>query len=231
MSAASLCLRLSPHTTVHLYEKNTWLGGKLRRIKLGDQFADLGPSIFTLPQIWESYRSMCQSFPSAPPLAPLQLNRISGLGAFASEELIFELPPQTEVFKEAWQNYFRKHVQNEQLIVSLMSQSPSSLASAWKACQLLWRLGGSLTVERVLRREGYSSTAFRDALAIHSLNAGLSPKESFSLFASLPALLAKSGVFIPEGGMYELVSLFEKDLQPLGHALPCIAVLKSKLSI
>ncbi len=38
---------------VSVYEKNTYLGGKLARIQLGEYHFDAGPSLFTLPQLVE----------------------------------------------------------------------------------------------------------------------------------------------------------------------------------
>jgi phytoene desaturase len=44
----------------------------------------------------------------------------------------------------------------------------------------------------------------REVIAIHTLNAGVSPQQTLALYASMPAIMAKDGVWVPEGGVNEL---------------------------
>ena len=45
----------------------------------------------------------------------------------------------------------------------------------------------------------------REVIAIHTLNAGVSPSRTPALYASMPAVMAVDGVWVPEGGVYEIV--------------------------
>ena len=45
----------------------------------------------------------------------------------------------------------------------------------------------------------------REVIAIHTLNAGVGPARTPALYASMPAVMARDGVWIPRGGVYELV--------------------------
>jgi phytoene desaturase len=44
----------------------------------------------------------------------------------------------------------------------------------------------------------------RDIIAIHTLNAGVSPNQTLALFATMAAVMADEGVFVPTGGVYEI---------------------------
>jgi phytoene dehydrogenase-like protein len=50
----------------------------------------------------------------------------------------------------------------------------------------------------------------KEIVAIHTLNAGVAPNRTPALYASMPAIMAKDGVFVPEGGVYEVVLSLEK---------------------
>jgi phytoene desaturase len=44
----------------------------------------------------------------------------------------------------------------------------------------------------------------KDVIAIHTLNAGVAPDQTLALFASMAAVMATDGVFVPKGGVYEI---------------------------
>lgn len=218
LAMASLCLRLDEEVNLTLFEANTWLGGKLRRIHLGDQVADLGPSIFTLPQIWNKFRGTASEFCPQRMMKDLDLVRMDGLGSFVNSRMNFALPPPPGgPLQRDWTRYMKKHSQNEKLILDLMTMDPSDWRASLLALRLLKRYGGHLNVEAVLRSEKFSQEVLTEALSIHSLNSGVSPRSAFAIFASIPALMAQSGVYIPKGGMSELVNLLESDLKSFGH--------------
>jgi phytoene desaturase len=44
----------------------------------------------------------------------------------------------------------------------------------------------------------------REVISIHTLNAGVGPNKTLALFASMPAVMAADGVWVPTGGVNEL---------------------------
>jgi phytoene dehydrogenase-like protein len=50
----------------------------------------------------------------------------------------------------------------------------------------------------------------REIIAIHTLNAGVAPQRTPALYASMPAVMAKDGIWVPEGGVYEIVRSLAK---------------------
>jgi phytoene desaturase len=44
----------------------------------------------------------------------------------------------------------------------------------------------------------------RDIIAIHTLNAGVAPDQTLAIFATMSAVMADEGVFVPTGGVYEI---------------------------
>jgi phytoene desaturase len=44
----------------------------------------------------------------------------------------------------------------------------------------------------------------KEVIAIHTLNAGIAPERTLALYATMPAVMAREGIFVPEGGVYEI---------------------------
>lgn len=54
LGGLATALTLSPHMEVHLIEKNTHLGGKMKKMTLGDHTFDFGPNTLTMPHyFWQ----------------------------------------------------------------------------------------------------------------------------------------------------------------------------------
>jgi phytoene dehydrogenase-like protein len=56
----------------------------------------------------------------------------------------------------------------------------------------------------------------REIIAIHTLNAGVAPTRTPALYASMPAVMATDGVWVPEGGVYEIVLSLAKLARSVG---------------
>ena len=52
---ASAALLASKGHQVDVFEQNSWLGGKSRRIELNGSYVDTGPSLFTFPGVWQKF--------------------------------------------------------------------------------------------------------------------------------------------------------------------------------
>jgi phytoene dehydrogenase-like protein len=75
---------------------------------------------------------------------------------------------------------------------------------------LLGVYGTKLTTKSYLNTLQWLPDGLREVIAIHTLNAGVSPARTPPLFASMPAVMASEGVWVPEGGVYEMVVALER---------------------
>ena len=75
---------------------------------------------------------------------------------------------------------------------------------------MLRTYGTKLTTRGYLGGLPWLPEGLREIIAIHTLNAGVSPSRTPALYASMPAIMATDGVWAPEGGIYEVVLALEK---------------------
>ena len=76
--------------------------------------------------------------------------------------------------------------------------------------RLLRIYGVKLTTRSYLDGLHWLPERLREIIAIHTLNAGVAPTRTPALYASMPAIMAVDGVFVPEGGVYEIVLSLER---------------------
>ena len=76
--------------------------------------------------------------------------------------------------------------------------------------RLLRLYGTRMTTRSYLDSLGWLPEGLREVIAIHTLNAGVGPARTPALFASMPAIMAVDGVWVPEGGVYEIVRALVK---------------------
>ena len=84
------------------------------------------------------------------------------------------------------------------------------LSSDWKDPRIRPVLGRMVSLARLTAKGYLDSLAWlpeglKEIIAIHTLNAGSSPQRTPALYAAMPAVMATEGVWVPEGGPYELV--------------------------
>jgi phytoene desaturase len=74
----------------------------------------------------------------------------------------------------------------------------------------------------------------REVIAIHTLNAGVSPRHTLALYASMPAMMARDGVWVPEGGVNEIPLALQRLALRAGAEVrtgePVIAVAKGRVT-
>lgn len=187
--------RRHPDSEVTLFEKQPWLGGKLRRIEIAGQTADIGPSIFTFPSLWQSYLKKLSFDASS-----LKFRRLDGLGDFVFSDGRIVSIPQTS---SDWSTYLERFSKDVSIVRRLMEESPISGIPY----VLRYTLKHGLHVRSALKF--MRSSELYPVIAIQSLNSGLNIDEAMSVFASIPAAVHEEGVWIPEGGMYEIVRFLE----------------------
>ncbi len=86
LSAAALLA--SRGHQVDVFENNSWLGGKSRRIELAGSYVDTGPSLFTFPGVWQKFLANYDQnlgYKASDDLANLELINLPSLAPITSK--------------------------------------------------------------------------------------------------------------------------------------------------
>jgi len=215
LTAAALLARAGHDVTV--LESNDWIGGKSRRLEIGGQRIDTGPSLITFPAVWDELMRRYDALGAngAPSGAGdaggdssagrLQLRRLPEVGRYFYGGQTVTLPVEEgHPWRAAWERFDREHGGLGPQITSLLTADPIG-PKALPAVGALARLYGTrITTKRFLDALTWMPEGLREVIAIHTLNAGVPPTRSLALYASMPAVMARDGVWVPEGGVYEL---------------------------
>ena len=215
LTAAALLARAGHDVTV--LEGNDWVGGKSRRLEVGGQRIDTGPSLVTFPAVWDElmrrYDALGAGDASSKAVdargdssaGQLHLRRLPEVGCYFYRGQTVTLPVEEgHPWRAAWERFDREHGGLGPQITSLLTSDPID-PKALPAVGALARLYGTrLTTKRFLDALTWMPEGLREVIAIHTLNAGVPPTRSLSLYASIPAVMARDGVWVPEGGVYEL---------------------------
>ena len=215
LTAAALLARAGHDVTV--LDGNDWVGGKSRRLEVGGQRIDTGPSLVTFPAVWDQlmrcYDALGASGASSgagdaggdSSVGQLHLRRLPEVGRYFYGGQTVTLPVEEgHPWRAAWERFDREHGGLGPQITSLLTADPTD-PKTLPAVGVLARLYGTrLTTKRFLDALTWMPEGLREVIAIHTLNAGVPPTRSLSLYASMPAVMARDGVWVPEGGVYEL---------------------------
>jgi phytoene desaturase len=213
LASAALLGRAGHRVT--LLEASPWLGGKSRRIELDGQRVDTGPAIVTFPGVWEEYLRrwdrLGESDGEAADVAGLALKRLPEVGTYYFGEMVCSLPvPEGHPWRAAWERFARVHGGLGTEITCLLTRDWYEPELRPALVRLLRLYGTRPTTRSYLDSLGWLPYGLRETIAIHTLNAGVGPARTPALYASMPAVMATEGVWVPEGGVYELVLALEK---------------------
>lgn len=217
LSAAAL-LAARGHEVV-IFEGNSWLGGKSRRIEIAGSYVDTGPSLFTFGGVWqkflESYdKSIGQDVSKK--LIDIEFKPLSSLGTYFYQDEVVSLPvPKDHKWHKPWQRFVSEHLDLEPAITQLLTtdpaifgeQSKQLMSATWK---LISRYGLTLTTEKYIDNLSWMPDGLKEVIKIHTLNAGVAPNETIALYASMAAIMANNGVSIPVGGINEIPQAIAK---------------------
>ncbi|HEU4493414.1 MAG TPA: NAD(P)/FAD-dependent oxidoreductase [Rubrobacteraceae bacterium] len=200
---------------VTLLEASPWLGGKSRRIELDGQRVDTGPAIITFPGVWEEYLRrwdrLGESHGEAADVAGLALKRLPEVGTYYFGEMVCSLPvPEGHPWRAAWERFAGIHGGLGTDITYLLTTDWYEPELRPALVRLLRLYGTRMTTRSYLDSLGWLPDGLRETIAIHTLNAGVGPARTPALYASMPAVMSTEGVWVPEGGPYELVLALEK---------------------
>jgi phytoene desaturase len=213
LASAALLGRAGHEVT--LLEANPWLGGKSRRIELSGRRMDTGPSLFTFPGVWEEFMRRWDAaggnLGEASEVAGLKLNRLPEVGRYFYRDEVTSLPVEEgHPWHEAWERFAGIHGGLGPEVTSLLTSDPADRRTLPALVRLLRVYGPKLTTRSYLDGLSWLPEGLKETVAIHTLNAGVAPDRTPALYASMPAIMATDGVFVPEGGVYEVVLSLEK---------------------
>ena len=206
LAAAALLARAGMDVTV--LEKNSWVGGKSRRIEVAGQRIDTGPSLVTFPQVLERFFDRYDSLGSgtgAREVGQLNLERLPEVGRYFYRNDVTDLPVAPDhPWYEAWAAFQAEHAPLGHAITDLLTSDPLDRSVMGSASTLVGTYGRHLSTRAYLDSLESMPEGLRDIIAIHTLNAGVAPDQTLAIFATMSAVMADEGVFVPTGGVYEI---------------------------
>jgi phytoene dehydrogenase-like protein len=215
LAAAALLSRAGQEVT--LLEANYYLGGKSRRIELEGQRIDTGPAIFAFPGVWEELLRCWDKIGgetnggSAREIAGLKLERLPQVGKYYYRGEVSSLPVEEgHPWYRAWERFVGIHGGFGPDVTRLLTTDWYAPRLRPALLRLLRLYGTRMTTRSYLDSIGWLPEGLREVVAIHTLNAGVGPTRTPALFASMPAIMAVDGVWVPEGGVYEIVRALVK---------------------
>ena len=208
LAAAALIGRAGHEVT--LLEANPWVGGKSRRIELEGRRMDTGPSLLTFPGVWEEFLWRWDAKDGQPgeaaEIADLRLKRLPEVGRYYYRGETTSLPVEEgNPWSAAWERFAGIHGGLGSEVTRLLTADPADRRTLPALGRLLRIYGTKLTTRSYLDSLQWLPEGLREIIAIHTLNAGVAPTRTPALYASMPAIMAVDGVFVPEGGVYEIV--------------------------
>ena len=213
LAASALLARAGHQVTV--VERQDWVGGKSRRIELAGQRIDTGPSMVTFPDVWRqvmaAYDALGPAGESAADIAGVTLERLPEVGRYYYRGSEANLPVEAgHAWHEAWARFEAEHGTLGPAITDLLVSDPWDPKVLPALGRLLSRYGTRLTTEAFLKGLPWMPQELKDVVAIHTLNAGVAPSQTLALYASMAAVMATDGVWVPSGGVYEIALGLEK---------------------
>lgn len=208
LAAASLLARAGHEVTV--LEVADHVGGKSRRIEVDGQRIDTGPSLFTFPGVWHEFLRRCGEHSPIPEESSLDLRRMPEVGRYHFRGESVSLPVEAgHEWHAAWRRFELEHGALGPEITALLTADPLDRKTLPALGRLLKTYGRHLTTKSYLDSLGWMPEGLKEIIAIHTLNAGVAPTKTPALYASMPAVMSRDGVYVPEGGIYETVRSLE----------------------
>ncbi len=216
LTAAALLARAGHSVTV--LEGAEWIGGKSRRLEIDGQRIDTGPALVTFPGVWdellERYDALGARASTTPDraadetasaIANLTLHRLPEIGRYLYDGVDVDLPvPEGHPWHQAWQRFEREHGGLGPQMTSMLTAHPTDVSSLPAVRDVFRRYGTRLTTRAYLDGLSWMPPGLREVIAIHTLNAGVSPRQTLALYASMPAIMARDGIWVPDGGVHEI---------------------------
>jgi phytoene desaturase len=210
---ASAALLAQAGYQVTVLERNSWIGGKSRRVELNGQRMDTGPALVTFPEVWQQFLDTYDRLGTAnhkdvPAIEFTKLNEV-GRYFYKEHETVLPVEEGHEWF-EAWTRFRKQHDEITSSISTLLtaySMDPRALPALGKMLKVY---GVRLTTESYIKSLKWMPQGLREVIAIHTLNAGVSPRKTLAIYASMTAAMASEGISVPVGGVNEIPQTIAK---------------------
>jgi len=216
---ASAALLAQAGHSVTVLERNSWVGGKSRRIVVAGQRMDTGPALVTYPEVISRFFATFDSLGSvkASEVVDLQFEKLPEIGRYYLRDEVTDLPVKPgHPWHAAWERFATRHDRLTPAITRLLTLHPASLKTLAPVFQIASTYGSRLTTERYVSALGWMPQGLREVIAIHTLNAGISPKRSLAIYASMTASMASQGISVPVGGVNEIAQSLAKLAEAAG---------------
>ena len=176
---------------------------------------DTGPSLLTFPDVWEEFLRRWDAAGGetgeAAEVAGMKLKRRPEVGRYHYRGEAVSLPVEEgHPWRPAWERFATIHGGLGPEVTRLLTADPVDRRTLTALGRLLKTYGTKLTTHSYLNGLSWLPEGLREVIAIHTLNAGVAPTRTPALYASMPAIMAADGVFVPEGGIYEVALALER---------------------
>jgi phytoene desaturase len=204
---ASAALLAAKGHQVTVLERNSWLGGKSRRVLVAGQRMDTGPALVTYPEVWQQFLADYTrlSGQDAAAHASLEFVKLAEVGRYYLRSHVTDLPvkPDHHWFKP-WERFRKQHDSLTPAISKLLTAHPLNLSAMPALLRMAAVYKTKLTTDRYINSLSWMPQGLREVIAIHTLNAGISPRKTLALYASMTASMASQGISVPVGGVNEI---------------------------
>ena len=225
--AAAVRLAARGHR-VSLFEKNSFPGGKLSEIRVGNYRFDAGPSLFTMPQ-WVDELYEMAGMEARDHFNYKRLNTLCKYYWENGKELEFyaDLNKTGEIFSQkfgedrnALDRYLSKSRKKYQLAGEIFLQKPLNHLSTWLSRDVAKALTYIFGYDLFRSMDKTNKSAFKSPEIIQLFNRyatynGSDPYRSSGMFSMIPHIEMNMGAWAPEGGMIAIT----QGLHKLGKSL------------
>ena len=210
---ASAALLAQAGYQVTVLERNNWIGGKSRRVEVSGQRMDTGPALVTFPEVWQQFLDTYDRLGAAKhsSVPEIEFTKLAEVGRyfFREHETVLPVKKDHEWFA-AWSRFQKQHDQITSSISTLLTAHPFDPKALPALGKMLRVYGTRLTTQSYIKSLKWMPAGLREVIAIHTLNAGVSPKQTLAIYASMTAAMATQGISVPVGGVNEIPQTIAK---------------------
>ena len=214
---------------VEIFEANSYAGGKLTAFKSNDYRFDMGPSLFTMPNLIEELFEIANK----PIENYFTYKRKSVIcNYFYEDGTKFSAPADISEFAKSASNtfdveektildYLYKCQKKYDLTSSLFLENSLHKISTYLSKDTLKALLNLTKLDINKNLSDYNSSIFKDPRLIQFYNRfatynGSSPYQTPGIMSMIPSLEQSFGTYFPEGGMHQITKSLEKLAKDIG---------------
>lgn len=229
--SAAISLKKNPNYDVTIIEKNPHLGGKLNLIEKDGFSFDLGPSIYTMPHIFDRLFTMHgkkrENYYQIQPVRPHWRN-------FFEDGTVIDLEPDINKMKEPPSSLSQKDLEDLQSFLSYskelyqlsdetyfkkQSEKVMDVAKYYNPITFLFKSDYFSTMDQGVRKR-VQNPYMVDILNFFVKYVGSSPYDAPGILNLLPYVQWEFDLWYVKGGLYNLARGLEKLIKELGiHVL------------